>query len=182
MTRFLNYCVDPQLYTIAMTEKQKPDDQDTPKPELVDEITEELDIDSIIPKMDNPEQMVEEKPCIIGDEQITDLYNEILENARNDREQCDELLMNFVDMVMNDGDSSSASKEAVVNLMKVKSDLNDKMSKIADLQTRIKLKERDTFPRYLAAQQNNKVIIEGSKRDFLKMIHKKAKDAKKNDK
>ena len=59
-----------------------------------------------------------------------------------------------------------------VNLIKIKSDTADKMSKVADLMTRIKLKEKDTFPRYLAAQQNNKVVIEGSKRDLLKSINK----------
>jgi hypothetical protein len=81
-------------------------------------------------------------------------------------------------MVINDGDASSASKEAIVNLMKIKSDTADKMSKVADLMTRIKLKDKDTFPRYLAAQQNNKVVIEGSKRDLLKSINKLANNKK----
>ena len=80
----------------------------------------------------------------------------------------------FLEMVINDGDASSASKEAIVNLIKIKSDTSDKMSKVADLMTRIKLKEKDTFPRYLSAQQNNKVVIEGSKRDLLKSINKLA--------
>ena len=75
-------------------------------------------------------------------------------------------------MVMNEGDASSASKEAIVNLLKIKSDTSDKMAKIADLRTRMKMKERDTFPRYLAAQQNNKIIIEGSKREMIKSINK----------
>jgi hypothetical protein len=46
------------------------------------------------------------------------------------------------------------------------------MSKIADLKTRIKLKDKDTFPRYLAAQQNNKVVIEGDHRSLIKSISK----------
>jgi hypothetical protein len=83
-------------------------------------------------------------------------------------------------MVMNDGDASSASKEAIVNLLKSKSDISDKMSKIADLKTRIKLKDKDTFPRYLAAQQNNKVVIEGSHRDLIKSVNKMVKDKNKN--
>jgi len=82
---------------------------------------------------------------------------------------------------MNEGDASSSSKEAIVNLLKINTDVNDKMSKIADLRTRMKLKEKDTFPRYLAAQQNNKVVIEGSKREMLKTISKLAQ-RKKNDK
>lgn len=84
-------------------------------------------------------------------------------------------------MVINDGDASSASKEAIVNLVKIKSDTADKMSKVADLMTRIKLKDKDTFPRYLAAQQNNKVVIEGSKRDLLKSISKIANKKGKSD-
>jgi len=61
----------------------------------------------------------------------------------------DELLGKFCDMVINDGDASNASKEALVNLVKLKTDTADKMTKIADLMTRIKLKERDTYKPYL---------------------------------
>ena len=143
------------------------------KPELVDEF-EDLNFEDLLPTMNVGKNMIEteEKECIVGDEQVIDLYDEILENCRKDRESADVVLANFIDMVMNEGDASSASKEAIVNLLKIKSDTSDKMSKIADLMTRIKLKERDTFPRYLAAQQNNKIIIEGSKREMIKTINK----------
>ena len=143
------------------------------RPELVDEF-EDLNIEDLLPTMNVGKNMIEteEKECIVSDEQVIDLYDEILENCRKDRESADEVLANFIDMVMNEGDASSASKEAIVNLLKIKSDTSDKMSKIADLMTRIKLKERDTFPRYLAAQQNNKIIIEGSKREMIKTINK----------
>ena len=154
------------------------------KPELLEDLDDDLDIDSLVPKMESIPEVIEEKACIVGDDEILGLYNEILDNARKDRSQADELLMQFLEMVMNDGESSAAAKEAIVNLMKVKTDINDKMAKIADLETRMKLKERDTFPRYLAQQQNNKVVIEGGKRDFLKMIGKSVKNNKdkKNDK
>lgn len=142
------------------------------------DVFEDLEVESIIPSMKVDEIIPEEKPCIVGDEEILGLYNEIIENCRADRQQADDLLLQFLDMVMNDGESSSASKEAIVNLMKNKTDINDKMAKVADLMTRIKLKERDTFPRYLAAQQNNKVVIE-DKRDFLKSIEKLANKRKK---
>jgi hypothetical protein len=166
--------------TLVMKETKKEAGDAAPKPELVDELSD-FDVDSIIPKMDvSPDIIQEERECIVADEDLLGLYDEIKANARSDRAQADEILMNFIDMVMNDGDSSSASKEAVVNLMKIKADINDKLAKVADLETRIKLKERDTFPRYLAQQQNNKVVIEGGKRDFLKMIAK-AKDKKKKD-
>lgn len=145
--------------------------------EFVDEL-EEMDIDSLVPSMNVGKDLVDETDPIVGDEELLGLYGEILENCRKDRENVDEILMNFVDMVMNEGDASSASKEAVVNLLKIKTDTSDKMAKVADLMTRIKLKEKDTFPRYLAAQQNNKVVIEGSKREMIKSINKLAQRKK----
>jgi hypothetical protein len=107
------------------------------------------------------------------------LYDEILDDCRNDAKGVDEILANFINMVMNDGDASSASKEAIVNLWKIKSDISDKKAKVADLKTRIKLKEKDTYPRYLAAQQNNKITIEGSKREMIKTINKLSRKDKK---
>jgi len=77
---------------------------------------------------------------------------------------------------MNDGDATSSTKEALVNLIKIKSDMSDKMSKVADLMTRIKLKERDTFPKYLAAQQNNTINIgnngNNSRRSLIEALNK----------
>lgn len=152
-------------------------------PEMLSDFQE--DMGEIMPQMNVDEKLMdtEDKPSIVSDDNLMGLYEEILQNCRQDRESIDEVLVNFIDMVMNEGDASSASKEAIVNLMKAKSDINDKMSKIADLETRVKLKERDTFPRYLAAQQNNKVVIEGSKRDMIKSVNKllaRSKNAKPN--
>jgi hypothetical protein len=141
--------------------------------ELADEF-EGLDVEKLIPAMNVSKDMMlpEEKESIVKDEQILGLYDEILDNCRTDRKFTEEVLANFLNMVINDGDASSASKEAVVNILKIKTDISDKMAKIADLMTRVKLKEKDTFPRYLAAQQNNKVVIEGSKRELLKSVNK----------
>lgn len=141
--------------------------------ELVIDEFDGMDVESLLPTMTVSKDMIPEKEeCIVKDEELTGLYDEILENCRNDRQKVDEILANFLDMVMNDGDASSASKEAIVNLVKIRSDTADKMSKIADLKTRIKLKDKDTFPRYLAAQQNNKVVIEGDHRSLIKSISK----------
>lgn len=142
----------------------------------------DIDINHLIPKMEGPTELVDqEKESIVSDKQILDLYSEILDNCRQDRVHADDILSNFVEMVMNEGEASSASKEAIVNLLKIKSETADKMTKVADLMTRIKLKERDTFPRYLAQQQNNKVIIESSKREMIKSISKLAQKGKSND-
>ena len=135
----------------------------------------DMDVEMILPTMNVSKELrsgSDDKECIVKDENLLGLYDEILTNCRDDRSKVDEILSTFLEMVINDGDASSASKEAIVNLMKIKSDTADKMSKVADLMTRLKLKDKDTFPRYLAAQQNNKVVIEGSKRDLLKSINK----------
>jgi len=151
----------------------KDDDLSDIAPELIEEL--EADIDELMmPTMTVDQSLIEpeEKECIVSDDDLLGLYKEILDNCRQDRAAIDEILVNFIDMVINEGDASSASKEAVVNLIKTKTDVNDKMAKIADLETRMKLKEKDTFPRYLAAQQNNKVVIEGSKREMIKSVNK----------
>lgn len=140
--------------------------------EIVDEFAD-LNVELLLPSSNSNQQIIPEpQECIVKDEQILGLYEEILENCREDRKSADTVLNNFLDMIMNDGDASSASKEAAVNLVKIKSDTSDKMAKIADLMTRIKLKEKDTFPRYLAQQTNNKVVIEGSQRELIKSVNK----------
>lgn len=167
-----------------MTNKNETKVETEIAPELVEELDvfDDMEIDNLIPSMNvTADVEVPEKECIVKDDEILGLYEEILENCRKDRESIGGVLTNFLDMVMNDGDASSASKEAIVNLIKINTDVNDKMAKVADLKTRIKLKEKDTYPRYLAAQQNNKVVIEGSKREMIKTINKLAQ-RKKNEK
>lgn len=87
----------------------------------------------------------EENLSIISDNDLVSIYDEVMTNLRKDRNQVEELIETFSNMVVNDGDSSSSSKEALVNLVKAKIDAADKMSKIADLMTRVKLKQPDTF-------------------------------------
>lgn len=115
--------------------------------------------------------------ALVSDEMLLGIYGEILEEVRNDRGQVDEVLSRFLDMVMNDGDSTTSSKEAVVNLLRIKTEQADKATKIADLMTRVRLKERDTFPRYLAAQQNNTINVGSgnTKRELLNLIKKEKK-------
>jgi len=87
----------------------------------------------------------EKEMSIVTDEALLGVYGEIMDNLRNDREQVSGLVDTFSNMVFNDGDSSTASKEALVNLLKTKIDATDKMTRIADLMTRIKLKQPDTY-------------------------------------
>lgn len=82
---------------------------------------------------------------IVSDEALVGVYEEILNNLRSDRDQVSGLVDTFSNMVLNDGDASTSSKEALVNLVKTKIDATDRMAKIADLMTRIKLRQPDTF-------------------------------------
>ena len=147
-------------------------DKSVTSKEIKADVIDDMELEELVPKMQSG---LDQPECIIEDDTLITLYEEILDNSRKDREQTDEILADFINMVMNDGESSSASKEAIVNLIKIKSDTSDKMTKVADLMTRIKLKDRDTFPRYLAQQQNNKIVFDGSKRDFIKQIEAKVK-------
>lgn len=96
-----------------------------------------------------PEAVLAEKSSqelsIISDESLLGVYGEIMNNLRDDRSQVSGFIDTFSNMVLNDGDSSSASKEALVNLLKTKIEASDKMARIADLMTRIKLKQPDTY-------------------------------------
>jgi ABC-type transporter Mla subunit MlaD len=116
----------------------------------------------------------------ITDGDLHEIYSEILGDLRNDRKEIDSLLNNFVEMVMNEGDSSSSSKEAVVNLIKVKSDIADKKTKIADLMTTLRLKDKSVSK--VTANQTNHIHIT-DKRNLLETLNNisKVKDESKLD-
>jgi len=96
-----------------------------------------------------PENETQASLSIISDDAILGVYSEIMTNLKEDRDEVSELVKTFSNMVVNEGDSSSSSKEALVNLLKTKIEASEKMTRIADLMTRIKLKEQNTFPPYL---------------------------------
>ena len=87
----------------------------------------------------------EKELSLVSDESLLGVYGEIMENLRDDRSQVSNLVDTFSNMVLNDGDSSTASKEALVNLLKTRIETSEKMTRIADLMTRIKLKQPDTY-------------------------------------
>ena len=144
-----------------------------------EELMEVADQEEMVPKMNI--NLPENQPCFITDNRLDDVYEELLKQGREDRGKMTEMLDQFLEMVINDGDGSSASKEAVVNLIKARSDVTDKMAKVADLMTRIKLRERDTFPKYLAAkQENNYNFSSADKKALLSDLNKRIKKVKGN--
>ena len=150
-------------------------------PNIIEQITK--DVEPIVPQLNiavPDTNSSSDVSNLVQDEELVGMYREIIDYIKDDRKDIDTYIDNFANMVMNDGDATSSSKEALVNLIKIKSDMTDKMSKVADLMTRIKLKERDTFPKYLAAQQTNNINIgnNGASRRTLIEALNKAKQKK----
>lgn len=143
---------------------------------------DDKELEKILPQMNVtvPAQNQEEDKVLIPDEIWMGWCSEILNICRQDRLEADEVGNNFKEMVFNEGDSTSASKEALTRCLEIKANIADKMSKVLDLATRVKLKERDTFPRYLA--QNNTITIGGdkTKRELLKQIQQYQKNKEEN--
>jgi len=94
---------------------------------------------------------------LIEDEKISGMFEDAVLQIKMDRDEVGELLDQFKDMVLNGGDATTSSKEAVVNLMKLKMDTSDKLAKVLDLAVRTR--GVNTMPRWLAQQQNNTINI-----------------------
>jgi len=116
-----------------------------------------------------------QKDVLVEDEYLMNLYREILEDIRVDRIEVDGLLSNFTDMVFNGGDVSGASKEAVVNLTKIKTDILDKKTKIADLLTSLKIKEKNSSKD--STNQTNHIHIT-DRRSIIEAVNNIAKKEK----
>lgn len=125
-----------------------------------------------------------EELSIVSDESLLGVYDEIMQNLRDDRNQVADLVNTFSNMVVNDGDSSTSSKEALVNLIKTKIEATDKMSRIADLMTRIKLKQPDTYQPWMNKnkESGSTINIYDSSGVNRKALMEKIQKEKKNDK
>jgi len=132
-------------------------------------------------KPDSIQKPPDEPKELISDADLINMYDNIMETIDHDRKQLDEVLTNFIDMVMNEGDGSTASKEAIVNLIKVKLDSADKMAKIAELKTRVKLKDMSA-PAYLFSEHNKFQERKGlTKREVLRAVATQQKKEKDDD-
>jgi hypothetical protein len=114
---------------------------------------------------------------LFSDDEVVDVYKDIMGMIKEDRKEISEAISNFAEMVYNEGDPSSSSKEALVNLMKMKTEAATNMTKVLELAMRAKLKERDTYKPYLNATQHNEIKITGNSARN-KLIEKLAKREK----
>jgi hypothetical protein len=117
---------------------------------------------------------------LFEDEELLSLAGEALNNMRGDRKQLDTLISNFVEMVFNEGDSTTASKEALVALMVAKTNMSDKQMKLLEMIAKFKLKEMADSPKTVT-QENNHYHI-GTRRSFLEQIDKRIKKKKSEEK
>lgn len=116
---------------------------------------------------------------IISNERLLQSFDEVKINVRQDREEIDEVLQQFKDLIFNGGDATTSSKEAVVNLLKIKLDTADKLAKIADLETRAR--GINTYKPYLTNNQNNTINIgDAPKKSVLTPAEKRALIEKEN--
>jgi len=104
------------------------------------------------------------KPDLVKGDELVNFYKNIMDDIEKDRDEIDDALRNFTEMVFNTGDPSKHNTEAVVNLLKIKSETADKKTKVMELLMRSFLKE--SFPRYLAVKQENHI----NKRELLKTV------------
>jgi hypothetical protein len=113
---------------------------------------------------------------IVEASQIVGLCKEVLDDIRVDSNEIHEAYGNFAEMVFNSGDATAASKEALVNLLKLKSDIADKKTRVMEMMLRAYMKDNRTN---LTANQHNEIRIEdNSKRDLLQSLEKKSKKEK----
>lgn len=146
---------------------------------LVEGVPSEVDEEDIdlLPQMNVSVPENRDATALISDDQYLGVLDEIMTNIREDRKQVSDYIDNIADMVINDGDATTSSKEALVNLVKIKTDLQDKMLKAADLMTRLKLKNTYAYsgPHLNAMQQNNFNIgadaTDFSRRELIRAIN-----------
>jgi|SRR5581483_2081030 len=83
--------------------------------------------------INGPVPVEQQKNELVQAEQIVSLYQSILGELETEKEEINDVFNDFCELVFNGGDSTSSSKEAVVNLLTLRSNLIDKKTKIFEL-------------------------------------------------
>lgn len=112
----------------------------------------------------------QEKQELVNSEKMLGLLNEVMDDIREEKKSIEEITSIFQEMVINGGDSSNSSKEALVNLIRLRAECADRKTKIVDLAMRAFLKQNDTFPKYLTAVQNNEFKSAPNRRQLIKAM------------
>lgn len=116
--------------------------------------------------------------ALVKQEEIVGLCKNIMEDINTEKNEIQEAYVNFAEMVFNAGDATSASKEALVNLLKLKSDLIDKKSRMMEVMMKAYNKEG---PKNITAHQHNDFHVH-DKRKLFADLDKKEIVKEKNEK
>jgi hypothetical protein len=96
------------------------------------------------------------KSELIKAEQIVGMCQQIAADIEAEKSEVTETLNNFAEMVFNAGDATSASKEALVNLFKLRSDLIDKKARLGEMMMKVFMKDGI---KSVTAHQHNDIHI-----------------------
>jgi hypothetical protein len=107
---------------------------------------------------------------LIATEQVVELVKVVMGDIDVEKNEIQEAYVNFAEMVFNAGDATGASKEALVNLLKLKSDLIDKKTRMLEMMMKVYNKEG---PKTVIAHQHNDFI---DKRKLFSDLDREAKD------
>lgn len=123
-----------------------------------------------------PQKAEPEKPIVTVDE-MQAFLKEAVGMVRDDRAETSEYIKNFADMILNEGDASGPTKEAFVQLVKMKQDAATNLTKLIELMMRPLLKQSSESKPWLNATQHNEIKI-SPRRKLVEKYARKAEEKK----
>lgn len=123
-----------------------------------------------------PQKAEPEKPIVTVDE-MQAFLKEAVTMVRDDRAETSEYIKNFADMILNEGDASGPTKEAFVQLVKMKQDAATNLTKLIELMMRPLLKQSSESKPWLNATQHNEIKI-SPRRKLVEKYARKAEEKK----
>ena len=119
-----------------------------------DNKSEEITIPQVALNINLP--ATEPKNELVKSEELVGMCHQIEVDIEKEKNEITETFNNFAEMVFNAGDATSASKEALVNLLKLRSDLVDKKARLAEMMLKIFMKDG---VKTVTAHQHNDIHI-----------------------
>jgi hypothetical protein len=110
---------------------------------------------------------------LVQPEEIVSLVKTVMTDIEGEKHEIQEALVNFSEMVFNAGDATSASKEALVNLLKLKSDLIDKKARMLEMMMKVYKTEG---PKTVTAHQHNDIYVHDKRKLFDELDKEEKKD------
>jgi len=110
----------------------------------------------------------ETNTSLVQADQIVGLVKNVMDDITVEKNEIQEAYTNFAEMVFNAGDATSASKEALVNLLKLKSDLIDKKARMLEMMMKVYNKEGQG-PKTIVAHQHNDMHVHDKRKLFTEL-------------